>query len=323
MKKQTVLITGASGLIGSSIVDLLLEKGYQVIGLAKKFPLKKLQLPQFSNDNYTIVKGDIRDQKFIEDVLNAYNPNYIIHLAAQAIVGDAIDSADETFDVNIKGTWNLLQEAKKLKNLNRIVVASSDKAYGKHEQLPYQENFTLNAIHPYDISKKITELIALSYYKTYNLPITITRCGNVFGPYDLNFTRIVPETIRSLLKDNKVRLRSDGKQHRCYVFSKDVANAYLKIIEAPLNTVNGEVFNIGNSDSLSVLELVEIICKKIGGNSIAKIIIENSSKYEIQDQSLDCNKAKEVLSWEAIYDLDTALDQTIEWYLKYNEQLSK
>ncbi len=206
MKNKTVLITGASGLIGSNLVDLLLKHDYQVVGLAKQFPLKKIRLPQFSHDNYITIEGDILDREFIKKSLKEYDPSFIIHLAAQAIVGDAILSADVTFDVNIKGTWNLLEESKELKKLDRIIVASSDKAYGTHSKLPYQESFELNAIHPYDLSKKITELIALSYHKTYNLPLTITRCGNVFGPYDLNFTRIVPDTIISCLKDEKILL---------------------------------------------------------------------------------------------------------------------
>lgn len=319
---KKVLITGASGLIGSNLVDLLLANNYHVVGLAHRFPLKKVRIPQFSNKNYTTVQGDILDGEFIKKTLKVYNPNYIIHLAAQAIVGDSILNADETFDVNIKGTWNLLQASKELNQLELVVIASSDKAYGTHDKLPYKESDQLNAIHPYDLSKKVTELLAQSYHKTYNLPITITRCGNVFGPYDLNKSRIVPDTINACIKGEKIILRSDGKQQRCYVYVKDISNAYLEIIKAPVKNVNGEVFNFGNSDSVSVIKMVETICKKMNVNPSEEIVIQNTSKYEIQNQSLDCSKAKRILCWEQKYDLDTALNETIDWYSKNSQLLS-
>lgn len=319
---KIVLVTGASGLIGSNLIELLLEKCYFVIGISKSYPLKDFNLVQFSNNNYISLIGDICDKEFIQEVFCNYSPNYIIHLAAQAIVGEGISSADNTYNTNIKGTWNILQNSLNLKSLDRVIIASSDKAYGKHDTLPYVENFNLNAIYPYDLSKKITELIAQSYYKTYNLPISITRCGNVFGQYDLNFSRIIPSTISSCLKGEKIVLRSDGEQHRCYIYSKDVANAYLKIIEAPLEMINGEVFNVGNEQSLSVLNLVNLVCDKMGINPKNQIIINNLSKHEIQNQSLDCSKARRILNWEPQYNLDKALGQTIEWYSKNKQLLS-
>lgn len=314
--KKKILVTGASGLIGSNLVDELLKNDYFVIGLANTFLLKKYNIEQFNNINYVQELGDITDQFFLSEICSKHKPDFIVHLAAQAIVDIGVSSPQHTFDVNLRGTWNILEEAIKLPNLKRLVVASSDKAYGTHEKLPYKEDFELKAVFPYDISKKMTEELAMSYFHTYGLPIVITRCGNVFGPYDLNESRIVPGSIMAVLSNEKIVLRSDGKQKRCYVYSKDVVDAYLKILEAPSEKVIGEAFNIGNDKHYSVLEIVNTICELCGKESKNEIIIRNTSKFEIKDQYLDCSKANEVLFWKAKYSLSEALDETIKWYSK-------
>lgn len=322
MKNQTALITGSSGLIGTNLVELLLENSYFVVGVAKKFPLKELELPQFKHENYIIIEGDICDSEFINQLFTKYDPNYIIHLAAQAIVAQANSAAQDTFDVNIRGTWILMEAAKRLKSLRKIIVASSDKAYGTHHKLPYQEDYELNAINPYDISKKITEEIALSYFHNYQLPVTITRCGNVFGAYDLNWSRIVPGTILSCLNNEKIVLRTSGQQRRCYVYVKDVSEAYVKILNALTEEVAGEVFNVGNDKSISTLEVVEMVCDELEIEMNKNIIIENNSKYELESQSLSSSKIKNILGWREKYSIQKAMSETVNWYRGNYSRLS-
>jgi len=314
MSKKKILITGASGLIGTNLVDYLLARNYHVIGIAKDFPLSKLKLDQFSSSNFIFIEGNITDKVFLNKVFQENQPNIVIHLAAQAIVDLAVSSPYSTFDVNVNGTLNILEESMKLKNLERVIIASSDKAYGSHLDLPYKEDFSLNAKFPYDLSKKMTEELAMSYFDTYQLPIVISRCGNVFGSYDLNLSRIVPGTIFSCLSNEKIILRSDGEQKRCYVFAEDVANAYLKMIESPIDIIRGQTFNIGNDEPLRVIELTKLICELSNVNPAENIIIKNNSKFEISNQYLDCTKANKILEWKPSYDLNTALIKTINWY---------
>jgi CDP-glucose 4,6-dehydratase len=312
--RKKILITGASGLIGTNLVDLLLKNSYCVLGIAKSFPLKKIKLEQFNNINYTALEGDICNQDFIEKTIVKFSPDIVVHLAAQAIVGDANRSSIKTFDVNIRGTWILFETLKRLRNLDKVIVASSDKAYGTHECLPYKENYELKAIHPYDVSKKITENLAMSYFHTFGLPVVITRCANVFGAYDLNWSRIVPGTIRSCLNNENIVLRSDGQQKRSYVYAEDVANAYLKIIKSQNKKVVGQVFNIGNDKQLSVLEIVQSICKKLSIDMEKRLIIEARAKYEIENQSISSDKIKTELEWEEKFHFSKGLSKTIEWY---------
>lgn len=313
--KKIVLITGSSGLIGSNLVDILLENNYKVIGVSKNYPFRK-NASQFKNVNYIPLVGDVCDFDFLYSTFKKHKPQFVIHLAAQAIVSNAINSPIQTFEVNIKGTWNVLEVVKKLPFIKRTIVASSDKAYGHHKKLPYKEKFKLKAKYPYDISKKITENLATSYHETFNLPITITRCGNVFGMYDINNNRIVPQTINAILNKQKIILRSSGTQTRCYVYAKDVAMAYLKILESPIEKINGQVFNIGNEYSISVLEIVKVIGELMNFDTENNIDILNESKFEIQNQKLDCEKIYKILNWKTVYNLKDSLKETIDWYRK-------
>lgn len=314
--RDIILITGASGLLGSNMIKSLLANEIQVIGISKSYPLKDQQLDLFESDLYISIEGDITNLEFLQNLIDTYQPTVIIHLAAQAIVEQGINSPINTFETNIRGTWNVLETARLSKNLRLVILASSDKAYGSHSELPYLESHALNAIHPYDLSKKVTEEIAQSYVSTYNLPITITRCGNIFGPFDLNYSRIVPGTIKSCIENKQITIRSNGKQTRCYIYVKDVVNAYLAILNAPLEHVKGEAFNIGTSEQISVLELAEKICE-LSNTDISNIKIENTSKFEITNQSLDSSKANKILGWKPIFSIDQALKETIEWYKSY------
>jgi CDP-glucose 4,6-dehydratase len=313
---KTVFVTGASGFLGTNIVDTLLDKGYNVVGYSLNYPFRKSNIQQFGHPNYTTIEGNISDFKTLKNTVNKINPNIVIHLAAQAIVGESLKNPPETFETNIQGTWNLMESLRDLPNLERIIIASSDKAYGEHEKLPYQEDYELKAIHPYDISKKITEEIARSYEATYQLPITITRCGNIFGPFDLQFSRIVPETILSCMQQHPIIIRSDGQQERDYVYVKDVVEAYMAIITAPESMIRGQIFNISNGKILTVIELVKLICAELDINE-SQIQIQNTSKYEIKRQFLDLSKIRNDLNWQPQYTIESALKETINWYKKY------
>lgn len=311
--KQTILITGSSGFIGSNLVDELLALDYKIVGVSKSYPLKTKNLKQFQHKNYLPIIEDITAFDKLNDVFQEHSPEIVVHLAAQAIVGESISSPVQTYETNIEGTWNVLEIARKTSSVKKVIVASSDKAYGEHSQLPYKEDFSLNAIHPYDISKKITEELAMSFFTTYNVPVIITRCGNAFGPYDLNFSRIVPSTIQSCLSNKDIILRRNGKQTRCYIYIKDIVSAYMSLILSPIEKIKGQVFNFGNEDAVSVINLADKI-KTLAGNKSSKIIINNNADLEISNQSLDSTKAKEQLNWAPKYSLEKALSETIEWY---------
>jgi|694.fasta_scaffold151688_3 CDP-glucose 4,6-dehydratase len=323
--EKTALITGSSGLIGSNLTELLLYRGFNVIGVSKKYTQSNFKAFQFFNPSYNALEGDICDFDFLSEVINKFNPQYIIHLAAKTIVQEAFLDSKSTFEVNIGGTWNVLEAARQCKSLKRIIIASSDMAYGENKNLPYNEDYLLNAIHPYDLSKKITEELSISYFKNFSLPVSITRCGNVFGPYDMNFSRIVPYVIKCCINGEKIYLRSDGHFERCYVYSKDVSRAYLKIMEADdPSIVNGEVFNIGNDVPVTVIDIVKLICNKFECDFENSVIIQDIISNEIKSQYLDCNKIRKSLDWIPEYALDNALDETINWYIKYfKNQLSK
>ena len=310
---KTVFVTGASGFLGTNIVNALLERGYNVVGYSLSYPLRRINISQFNHSNYTPIEGSINDFETLKKTVQKVKPNIVIHLAAQAIVGTSIQNPTKTFETNIQGTWNLLESLRGLQDLEHVIIASSDKAYGEHDDLPYRENYELKAIHPYDVSKKITEEIAGSYGETYQLPITITRCGNIFGPYDLHFNRIVPETILSCINNLPVIIRSDGKQERDYVYVKDAVEAYLKIMTAPAHVANIQIFNVSNGEAWSALDLVKLICAKLDVDE-SYIQIQNSSKYEIKKQFLDSSKIREELKWQPEYTIEKAIEETIDWY---------
>lgn len=308
MKSRKVLITGGSGLIGTHLSKRLLAEGADVISLARNHP--------FQAHGEIQIEGDIRDTGLLEEVFTRHKPTDLVHLAAQPIVGNALADTESTFDINIRGTWLLLEAARRYGKLRSIIVASSDKAYGQHQKQPYQEDFELKAQYPYDLSKQATEQLALSYFHTHALPVTITRCGNTFGAYDLNFSRIIPGTIASCLENQDIIVRSSGLLQRCYIYATDVADAYLQLLTAPQNKVHGQAFNIGNPTAISVLDMVKFIQSAIP-ESRARVIIKNQNFGEITYQSLDCRKIAKVLGWEPKTPLHQALVETISWYQEH------
>jgi CDP-glucose 4,6-dehydratase len=276
------------------------------------------------DDTIVIVRGEIEDYFVLERTLNEYEIDTVFHLAAQTIVTIANRNPLSTFEANIKGTWNLLEASRRSPLLKRMVVASSDKAYGSQAKLPYDEKTALEGKHPYDVSKSCADLLCGSYHETYGIPVCVTRCGNFYGGGDLNFNRIVPGTIRSILEDKKPIIRSDGKMIRDYFYIEDGAQAYMLLAEKMSKKIHGEAFNFSNEEPMTVLEMVNKIIKAM--NSNLKPIILNESSNEIEKQYLSAQKAREILGWNPTYQMEEGLKKTINWYRNFlsitNEQKS-
>jgi CDP-glucose 4,6-dehydratase len=268
-------------------------------------------------DRVNLVRGELEDLALLTRVLNEYEIDSVFHLGAQTIVGTAARSALSTFESNIRGTWNVLEACRTCsRTVKRILVASSDKAYGAHERLPYTEGMPLEGRFPYDVSKSCADLLALSYFHTYGLPVGITRCGNLFGGGDLNFNRLIPGTIRSVLREEAPVIRSDGEYIRDYFYVRDAVGAYLRLAERLPGEFAGKAFNFGNETPVSVLELVrEILC--IMGEQSLQPVILNEASNEIRCQYLDCSKARQLLGWTPQFGLAQGLRETIDWYAEY------
>ena len=316
-KDRNVFITGCTGLLGSWLTDALVDRGANVVGLVRDLVpgsnLKELGCWEKIN----IVRGEVEDYPILERALNEYEVDTVFHLAAQTIVGIANRSPLSTFESNIKGTWNLLEACRRVETVNRVVVASSDKAYGTHERLPYSEDAPLRGRHPYDVSKSCADLLARAYFETYDLPVSVTRCGNLYGGGDLNWNRIIPGTIRSVYNGEAPIIRSDGKYIRDYFFVRDAVAGYLLQAEkSGEDGVRGEAFNFSEERQVNVLELVNLILKLMGREDIQPKILDQV-KGEIRHQYLDSTKARRVLGWKPLFTLEQGLGETIEWYRRF------
>ena len=263
------------------------------------------------------MRGDIRDQATLERTLGEFEIDTVLHLAAQTIVGIANRNPVSTFESNIQGTWAVLEAARRSPAVRQIVVASSDKAYGDQPELPYDEDAPLEGRHPYDVSKSCSDLIAQAYAKTYNLPVGITRCGNFYGGGDLNWSRIVPGTIRALLAGQRPVIRSDGSLIRDYFYVEDGAAAYMLLAEklAADPTLRGQAFNFSNELQVTVLQLVEALAKVLGTK--LQPDIRNEASNEIQHQYLSAAKARRMLNWEPLFTLESGLLRTADWYREF------
>jgi CDP-glucose 4,6-dehydratase len=263
------------------------------------------------------VRGDVSDRDLIERALGEYEVEVVFHLAAQTIVGVANRNPVSTLATNIGGTWNALEACRRSPKVSSIVVASSDKAYGDQEHLPYDETMPLQGRHPYDVSKSCADLIAQTYAATYDLPVAITRCGNFYGGGDLNWSRVVPGTIRSLLRGERPVIRSDGNFVRDYFYIEDGAAAYMLLAErlASDPALRGQAFNFSNESQISVLELVELILRKMKSPLRPEIL--NQASHEIRHQFLSAERARTVLNWRPKFTLDTGLDRTLAWYREF------
>ena len=314
-KGRRVLVTGATGLVGSWLVKKLLSEQAEVFGLVLDADPQSELIRSGDIGKIKVTKGDLRNAKDVFKAVSESNCEVIFHLGAQTIVGTALNDPMWTFESNIAGTWNLLEAVRQAGNqIISVVVASSDKAYGSSETLPYIESFSLHGEGPYDVSKSCTDLIAQSYGKTYGLPVTVARCGNIYGGGDLNWSRIVPGTIRNLIEGTQPVIRSDGKFIRDYVYVLDIVDAYLHLaLETAKGQINGEAFNFSRDEPLSVMNIYTQICKTFNDLYIEPIIL-NSAKNEIKDQHLDSSKAKNVLGWRSNFTLSQGLIETINWY---------
>jgi CDP-glucose 4,6-dehydratase len=315
-QNRNVFVTGCTGLLGSWLTAELVQRGASVTGLVRDLvPRAKLNWSGVVN-RINVVRGEVEDYALLERALNEYEVETVFHLAAQTIVGTANRNPNSTFATNIQGTWNLLEACRRNPMTKQIVVASSDKAYGAQPKLPYDETTPLEGRHPYDVSKSCVDLIAQSYFKTFRLPVCVTRCGNFYGGGDLNFNRIVPGTIRSVLFNERPVIRSDGTLIRDYFYIEDAVGAYLMLAEkmAELD-VSGEAFNFSNEIQVTVLDLAQKVLKLMKSN--LEPVIQNQAQNEIPHQYLSARKAREKLGWKPLFTLEQGLKRTVEWYREF------
>jgi len=314
-KNKNVFVTGGNGFLGSWLVNDLLKKGANVTCIIRDSIANSNMGLLGISDKINVVAGTIEDYRTVERAMNEFECEACFHLAAQAIVGIANKSPISTFETNMRGTWNVLEACRQLQ-IKRTVVASSDKAYGEHEKLPYKEDFSLNGLTPYEASKSCTDIIARTYAKTYGMPIGVTRCGNIYGGGDMNMSRIIPGTIKAVLEDERPIIRSDGTPVRDYVYVLDAVNAYITLAEQlDRKEVAGEAFNFGTETPVSVLELAKKIIVAAGKKM--EPVILNQAKNELQAQYLDWTKAKKILGWTPKFTLDAGLKETIDWYRRF------
>ncbi|OWP59562.1 sugar dehydratase [Bacillus velezensis] len=306
-------MTGCTGLLGSCLVKELIDQGANVTGLVRDTVPKSNLYQGEQVKQMNIVQGALEDLDVIERALGEYEIDTVFHLAAQAIVGVANRNPISTFEANILGTWNILEACRRHPLIKRVIVASSDKAYGDQPVLPYDENMPLQGKHPYDVSKSCADLLSHTYFNTYGLPVCITRCGNLYGGGDLNFNRIIPQTIQLVLNGEAPEIRSDGTFIRDYFYIEDAVEAYLLLAEKmeELNLA-GEAFNFSNEIQLTVLELVEKILKAMDSDLKPKVL--NQGSHEIKHQYLSAEKARKLLNWMPAHTIDEGLEKTIEWY---------
>lgn len=315
---RSVLVTGATGLVGSWLTRSLLAQGAHVSALVIDMDPSSELIRSGDIEKISVINGDLADFNAVSRAVHQNACDSVFHLGAQTIVGTALVDPIRTFQSNIQGTWNLLEAVRNSNGrVKSVTVASSDKAYGSAKHLPYKEDHQLHGDGPYDVSKSCTDLIAQSYATTYDLPIVVARCGNIYGGGDLNWSRIVPGTIRSLLMGEKPVLRSDGTFIRDYVHVDDIVDAYLHLgSAAEMQNINGQAYNFSRDEPLNVLTLYKAICLAVVGHEVEPRIL-NSTRSEIQDQHLDSSKARNELKWSSHVSLEQGLAKTHEWYSNY------
>ncbi|MFC1952549.1 NAD-dependent epimerase/dehydratase family protein [Chloroflexota bacterium] len=314
---RPTLVTGGTGLLGGRVVALLQETGADIICLVRDWIPQSQLVSTGIIERVKVIRGDICDQALLERVMGEYEIDTVFHLAAQTIVGVANLNPISTFEANIRGTWTLLEACRRSPKVHQIVIASSDKAYGSQEELPYNEDMPLQGRYPYDASKSCVDLLTQSYATAFHLPVAITRCGNFYGGGDLNWNRVVPGTIRSVLRGKQPIIRSDGQFIRDYIYIEDGAAAYVLLAEklAENSDLYGEAFNFSTEKPVSVSELVERILHLMESN--LEPVILNEASNEIRRQFLSAEKARQILGWRSQFTLDEGLNRTISWYKEH------
>lgn len=314
-KDRTVLVTGATGIVGSALCRRLIREGAEVVVLVRDWDPRSELIRSGDIQACRVVQGALEDYASLERAVSEHEISRVVHLGAQALVGVALRSPLPTFEANIRGTYNLLEACRVHSGLvTGIVVASSDKAYGDSDLLPYTEDMPLQGRHPYDVSKSCTDLLAHTYAHTYGLPVSIARCGNIYGGGDLNWSRIVPGTLRAALEGRRPVLRSDGSNVRDYIHVDDVVDAYLSLAERSHEPgIRGEAFNFSPETRVSVLEITRAALRAAGREDLEPEIL-GQAKAEIQDQYLDSSKARAALGWSPRISLAEGLARTVPWY---------
>lgn len=314
-RDRSVLVTGATGLLGGWLAEALLARGASVVGIVRDGVPRSRLVTERVIDRIAVARGDVTDGALVERVLAEYEVECVFHLAAQTIVTIANRAPLSTFDTNVRGTWTVLEACRRVPTVKRVVVASSDKAYGEHAVLPYDESAPLQGRHPYDVSKSAADLIAQAYWHTFGLRVAVTRCGNLFGGGDLNWSRIVPGTIRSVLYGERPVIRSDGRLVRDYLYVEDAVDAYLLAAEslAGSDDAAGQALNVSYEQPLGVREMVERILAVMDRRDLAPVILDETTN-EIREQYLRAERARKLLGWTPRVALEEGLARTVAWY---------
>lgn len=313
------MITGFEGFLGSNLTRAMLKSGAKIAGLDIKTFRKETLLTEQDYRKMTVYKGSVANYALVFRILKKHSINVIFHLAAEAIVERSHNNPRRAFETNVAGTWEILEAARRQGGMEAVIVASSDKAYGSHKKLPYTENAPLQGRNPYDASKSCADLIAHSYAHAYGLPLAITRCGNIYGPGDFNFSRLVPDAIRCALSGKTLDIRSDGRFTRDYVYVDDIVKGYILLAEKLKKLgLSGEAFNFSDESPLTVIELLNKIRKVLKGRPDYRIL--NKAKYEIRHQYLDSRKARKMLGWKPATDVHNGVNNAVKWYSKLRSQ---
>jgi CDP-glucose 4,6-dehydratase len=314
---RPTFVTGGAGLVGSWLVKRLVEHGASVVCLVRDWVPETELVRSGALSKVTVVRGDVCDKAAVERVLGEYEISTVIHLAAQTIVGIANRNPVSTLESNVQGTWSVLEACRRSPLVKQVVVASSDKAYGDQKDLPYSEDTPLQGRNPYDVSKSAADLIAQMFATTLDVPVVITRCGNFYGGGDLNWNRLVPGTIRSIIRNERPIIRSDGTYIRDYFYVEDGAAAYMLLAEklAADPKLAGQAFNFSNEVQIDVLDLTKRILKAMGSQLEPDVRAE--ATHEIKHQYLSAEKARKTLGWKALFTIDEGLARTIAWYREF------
>jgi CDP-glucose 4,6-dehydratase len=314
IKNKNILVTGGAGFVGGHLVEELVKLRANVIVVDINLDKRSYLFIENLHKKSKVINLNICDYKKLLDLIKTYKIDFIFHLAAQAIVEEALHDPKYTLDNNILSTINVLEAVRINSQIKGLVVASSDKAYGKLNKGKYVESDPLSGDHPYDTSKSVTDLISTTYYQTYKIPVVVTRFGNIYGEGDLNFSRIIPGIMKSIIQNSELRIRSNGKYVRDYLYVKDVVAGYL-LLAQNIDKVKGEAFNFGSGDTLSVLQLINQLEQTLNKKINYKIL--NTAKNEIPYQSLDYSKIKRILNWKPKEDIKSSVKRIFEWYKKY------
>jgi CDP-glucose 4,6-dehydratase len=322
---MSVLVTGAEGFIGSHLTKRMLDDGARVVALRRDVPSLSYFKVEGLEQRCEVVQADLNDYESLLRVINEHDVRTVFHLAAQTIVGTANRSPLSTFETNIRGTYMLLEACRATGTVGdpveRVVVASSDKAYGDHDELPYREELPLQPRYPYDVSKACTDMLARSYAVTFGMPVAVTRLANVYGGGDFNLSRIVPDTIHALLRGERPLIRSDGTPERDYLYVDDAVEAYLAVAGSlDREELHGRAWNAGNGQPLSVLELVKRLIAAAGRDVEPEIAGTGKPHGEIDRQWLDSAAIRSELQWAPRWELERGLAETYAWYERHARQ---